>query len=67
MNNIPRWFKVESIIIIALSVAIFIMQSAITIVPGREKDVLMEFVVIHGILLIILIASFIIMLTRRKV
>ena len=66
MKQIPKWFKVESAVIIFLMIAIFLVQSAITVVPKYENDVLRQFLTIHGVLLIVWIVSLIIALIKRN-
>ena len=64
MKKIPKWFKLESALIAVLMIVIFIMQSAISIVPGHESDVLRLFIFLYSGLLVIWIISLITILSN---
>jgi hypothetical protein len=58
MNKLPKWFLIETSVIIILLFIVYIFSSAITIVPWGEKYRYCGFYILSGIALIILLVSF---------
>jgi LPXTG-motif cell wall-anchored protein len=58
MKKLPKWFWVESSVIIIFLFFIFIISDAISIVPWKEKYRFYGFYILSGISLIILLISF---------
>jgi len=58
MKNFPKWFLIETSVIIFLLFIVFILSNAISIVPWYEKYRYCSFFILSGIALIILLISF---------
>lgn len=65
-KKMPKWFKLESAFILGLVIVTFILESAITIVPGHEDKVSMLFLMVYGVLFVIWFIPFIIILSNSN-
>lgn len=66
MNKLPKWFKVEIFLISFILLLLYIISSAITIVPWGEKYRYYAFYILSGISLIILLISFLKIKLKKK-
>ena len=66
MKKIPKWFKIESVLMVLLMIVLTVMQSAISIVPGHEQETYRIFQICYLILIVIWIISIIIVLSKRN-
>jgi hypothetical protein len=66
MKKIPKWFKIESVLMVLLMIVLTVMQSAISIVPGHEQETYRMFQIAYLALIVIWIISIIIVLTKRN-
>jgi hypothetical protein len=66
MKKIPKWFKIESVLMVLLMIVLTVMQSAISIVPGHEQETYRMFQIAYLVLIVIWIISIIIVLTKRN-
>jgi hypothetical protein len=59
MKQFPKWFKFESVLIVILLIATFVIQSAITIAPGHEYGFFTFFIIIYCALIFVWVTSLI--------
>jgi hypothetical protein len=67
MKKLPRWFWIESSVIIIFLFFIFIISEVITIVPWKEQYRYCVFYILSGISLIILLISFFKIKSKKEI
>jgi amino acid permease len=66
MKKVPKWFKIESVLMVLLMIVLTVMQSAISIVPGHEQETYRVFQIAYLVLIIIWIISIVIVLAKKR-